>query len=588
MGKRVRYDNMTGGLNTVSALGTINQSPRRTESPDCYNVEYFKLGGIKSMEGNEQFSSVLTAGVSCGLEYRKDNFKYMMVASKDGKVWVHNGISNSFDVVYTFPTATDRHSMVSFMNGVVISNGVDDLIFYEKGRNTLLTGSVSITVGTKDVTGVGSKFKTELAVGDYIKFDGDTGYYVIDEITTDTAMKVKANATQTFTNTYYRLGELSLCNATLKNTDDPSIALPIRGLALQVYRGRLFVGGNDDNLYYSELNKYNGWDIKYKAGSFPPFYNDTSNILALGLYTEYLLIHRQNFTYMLSGDNSPESWAIAPFADISCESQQSYVSANNAYYVFSRKNAGIYPLMKRTIFSDKFVGDELSTKIRNLFDVLNYSELDNIYCVSVPKKKYIMFYMPMLNGVGSNCAYIFDLQTNSWLIRVVPQNVTAVFRYNDRVYIGTSTGKILEEFKGLTFDGYKIQFSWKTPWLDFGDGSSYMSTREFRVQIAEDYNNNFYLKNRRDGLDGYTKRLVKNTSGTKQSLFWSNDAGNITDTVWDDYEWVETGFTTTRFPLENQCFQNMQIEFCGEVENQGMAVYGWELLGIEREEEPWN
>ena len=585
MGRNIRYDILTGGLNTVSSLGTINQSTRRTESPEMYNVEWFKLGGIKSMEGNVQFGNTQTDTICVGMEYQKNQIKYMVIGTTAGDVKVYNAVSKEFDTIYTFPTATERMSMVAFNNGIVVTNGVDDLIFWEHGRNTLLTGSISGTIDTKTINGVSTIFETELHVGDYIVVGDNT--YIVDEITSDTELKVTENLVETITSSSYNLGELSLCNATLVNEDDPSVSLPIRGLALQVYKGRLFVGGNDDNLYYSQLGLYNGWDIKYEAGSFPPFYNDTSNIYALGIYADYLLVHRRNYTYILAGEGTPDSWALQPFADISCESQQSFIATNNAYYVFSRKNGGIYPLLKRTIFSDRFVGDELSVKIRDTFADLNTAKLDEIYCVSSPQKRWICFYMPMLSGYKSNVAYIFDLQTNAWLVRIVPQHVTCAFRYNDRVYIGTEDGKVLEEYKGLTFDGYPINFMWKSPWFDFGDGSSFLSTREFRIQIAEDSNNDFFVRNSRDGLTDYTERRVRNKSGSKTALIWSDPDGLLTDTVWDDFEWVDTGFTTYRFPLANQYFQQMQISLCGTVADQGMAVYGFELHGIEREEQPW-
>jgi len=585
LGKNIRYDNLTGGLNTVSSLGTINQTNKRTESPEMYNVEWFKLGGLKSMEGNVQFGDTQSEEISVGTEYLKNQIRYMVIGTTSGDVKVYNPVTSVFDTIYTFPTATDRMSIVSFNNGIVATNGVDDLIFWEKGRNTLLAGSISGTIGTKNITGVSTEFTTELHVGDYIVIGDYT--YVIDEITSDTAMKVTENLIETFTTESFNLGELSLCNANLINSDDPSVSNPIRGLAIQVYKGRLFVGGNDDNLYYSQLGLYNGWDIKYEAGAFPPFYNDTSNIYALGIYADYLLVHKRNYTYILAGEGTPDTWNLQPFTDISCESQQSFIATNNAYYVYSRKNGGIYPLLKRTIFSDKFVGDELSVKIRDTFADLNNSKLNEIFCVSSPQKRWICFYVPMLSGHGSNVAFIFDLQTNAWLTRIVPQHVTCAFRYNDRVYIGTSDGKVLEEFKGLTFDGYTINFMWKSPWFDFGDGSSYLSTREFRIQIAEDSNNDFFVRNGRDGLTDYTERRVRNKSGSKQALIWSDPDGVLTDTVWDDYEWVDTGFTTYRFPLANSYFQQMQVVLCGTVEDQGMAVYGFEINGIEREETLW-
>ena len=593
MGRRIRYDNLTGGLNTVSSIGTINQSPNKTETPDCQNVEYFLLGGLKSMEGNTKLGNTLPATVDCGCEYHINNIKYMMVTTTDGEVYEYNPVTAEFDLKYTFPTDTTRHSIVPFSLGVVISNGVDDMVYYQKGRATQLSGSISGTSGDDDVTGISTKFTTELHVGEYFIVGDET--YIVKEITDDTHLKLTTNITTTFTTATYNLTEISLCNATLKNTDDSAVSKPIRGLALNVYRGRLMVGGSDNNLYYSELGKFFGWDIKYGAGAFDPFYNDTSDILALGLYGESLVIHRQDFSYLLSGtDSDPTNWQIDPFADISCDSQQSFIVTNNAYYVYSKKNRGIYPLMKRNMFSDRFVGDELSIKVRNLFDNLNNSNLNSIFAIASPRKRWLIMYMPFVQGTGSNIAMVYDFQTNSWLRRVVPQDVTCAFNYDSKVYIGTADGDVLEEFSGLTFDGdIKIPFYWKSPWYDFGDGSHYQSIREFRTQIAEDFNEDFFVRNYRDGLDNHKSRRIRNKSGLKSALVWSDDDGLITDTVWDDYEWSDTGFTTYRFPLANSYFQQMQVEFCGNLEmtaegtTQGMAMYGYELHDIQTEESKW-
>lgn len=601
MGRRIRFDNLTGGLNTVSALGTINQSPSRTETPDCQNVEYFLLGGIKHMDGNTPFGDVQADSITCGFEYKKDNVKYMVITTDAGEVKVYNNTTAVFDTVYTFPNATTRHSGIPFSTGIVISNGVDDLLYFEKNRNDLLTGTVTGVAGSFDITGTSTKFSTELHVGEFILIGDDT--YKVTEISTvdpDTNIKVTPALDESFTDESFNLTEISLCNAKLMNTDDSSVSSEIRGLPLNVYRGRLIVGGNDNNLYYSELGKFYGWDIKYDAGAFSPFYNDTSNLFALGLYGESLVIHRQDFSYILTGaDADPSNWQIDPFADISCESQQSFVAINNAYYVYSRKNGGIYPLMKRNMFSDRFVGDELSVKIRNLFQWLDNSKLDKIFAVSVPSKRWMVMYMPFIQGSGINIAMVFDFQTNSWLRRVVPQEVTCAFKYNDKAYIGTADGKILEEFEGLTFDGVKIPFYWKSPWFDFGDGSTYQSIREFRIQIAEDFNVNFFVRNGRDGMSDYAEREIKNKSGLKEALVWSDDACLLTNTVWDGseldpaiegMEWADGGFTTYRFPLANSYFQQMQVVFCGNMENaesdttQGMAVYGFEFHDIQKEE----
>lgn len=581
----VRYEDFTGGLNTVSSIGTINQSPRHTESPDMVNVEYFGLGGLKAMEGNILVGDKQDGKITLGFEYRKGNDKFMLITTSTGKVLQLDPVQQTFNLIYTFPSPTTRHSMVMFNDGVVITNGIDDLVFYEYGRHQELTGDVSGVEGETTITGLNTKFTEELMVGDQIEVDGNK--YYVDSITNDTSLNLKEPLLSTFSQVRMYLDAISQCNAKLVNEDDELVQDDIRGLAIQMFQGRLWVGGNDGNLYYSELGQYNKWDVKHGAGAIPPFYNDTSDIYALGLFASYMTIHRMDYTYILSGDNDPDTWQVQPYADISCESQQSFIATNNGYFVYSRRNGGIYPLLKRTIFSDKFVGDELSVKIRTLFDSLNNNRLDEIYCVSYPKKRYMLFYMPFLEGTSSNIALIFDFQTNSWLRRQVPQAVTCAFRFSDEVYIGTNNGEVFREFDGLTFDGEPLNFYWRSPWFDFGDGSNNYSLREFRIQIADDETNNFWVRSRRDGKSGYKERFITNGKGDINALIWSDESGEITDTVWDEYNWSESGFLTRRFPLPDSFFQQIQIELAGKGDVQSMSCYGFEFDGLHLEEVPW-
>lgn len=49
-----------------------------------------------------------------------------------------------------------------------MSNGIDDLVFYQYGRKDLIATSVSTTGANNKVTGTNTNFLTELSVGDYI------------------------------------------------------------------------------------------------------------------------------------------------------------------------------------------------------------------------------------------------------------------------------------------------------------------------------------------------------------------------------------------------------------------------------------
>lgn len=589
MGATVKYYNLTGGLNTVQGIGTINQSNKRTESPDMKNVEYYKLGGLKSMEGNTQFANTLPNQISLGFEYVYGNNKYMVVTTVDGTLYIYDKITNTFKEIFKFKTPTSRHSICTFNNGIVVSNGVDDLLFYQYGRHNLLSGTVTTSTENNSVTGTGTEFTTQLSVGDYIEINSVK--YKVIEITSDTELRIEPTPTEAVTDSNYYLSDISELNAVYKNSDDPNISKPVRGLALQSYQGRIFVGGNDGILYYSEVGLIHGWDLKYGAGAIPSFYDDNSDFTAFGLWDKYLIICKRERSYILDGtDADTTNWTVSPYSDFTCDSQQSWLVANNSFLVYTRTGGGIYPLLQRTIYNANYQGNDLSVKIRDSFEYINTAKLDYIFPVYAPKKKYIMFYIPMLMGIGSNYCYIFDIQSKTWLLRVVPQNVTVAFRYNNEIYIGTSDGKVLKEFSSLTFNGQPIEWYWKSPWFSYGEGSNHLSTREFRINIAEENTNRFHIRNRRDGKDTYNTRAVSNNLDSFIGLVWDvdNEENSLTDTTWDNDSWVTTSHIVKRFPLPKQYFQTTQIEFYGNAVDEGMSIYGFEIDGIQLEEVPWN
>lgn len=589
MGATVKYYNLTGGLNTVQGIGTINQSNKRTESPDMKNVEYYKLGGLKSMEGNTQFANTLPNQISLGFEYVYGNNKYMVVTTVDGTLYIYDKITNTFKEIFKFKTPTSKHSICTFNNGIVVSNGVDDLLFYQYGRHNLLSGTVTTSTENNSVTGTGTEFTTQLSVGDYIEINSVK--YKVIEITSDTELRIEPTPTEAVTDSNYYLSDISELNAVYKNSDDPNISKPVRGLALQSYQGRIFVGGNDGILYYSEVGLIHGWDLKYGAGAIPSFYDDNSDFTAFGLWDKYLIICKRERSYILDGtDADTTNWTVSPYSDFTCDSQQSWLVANNSFLVYTRTGGGIYPLLQRTIYNANYQGNDLSVKIRDSFEYINTAKFDYIFPVYAPKKKYIMFYVPMLMGIGSNYCYIFDIQSKTWLLRVVPQDVTVAFRYNNEIYIGTSDGKVLKEFSSLTFNGQPIEWYWKSPWFSYGEGSNHLSTREFRINIAEESTNRFHIRNRRDGKDTYNTRAVSNNLDSFIGLVWDvdNEENSLTDTTWDNDSWVTTSHIVKRFPLPKQYFQTTQIEFYGNAVDEGMSIYGFEIDGIQLEEVPWN
>ena len=342
---QITFSDLTGGINNVDSKDMINSTPKKTQTPEMINVEYFKLGGIKSMEGNELVApnvSVQEDAIIGGWEYIKGNQRYMIIGLANGSVKIFDdtiGIGGDFREIYKFTHPSSRMSFCNMNNGVVITNGIDDLVFYEKDRRQILTGDIDITAGSDEVTGNGTAFTTELKHGDTIyvstiHVDPDTQeqqevsyIYEVKDVLDDTHLTIEEEAVETITDAMYYLSEISECNAMLVNSDPEgggSPDTPIRGLAIQYYNGRLWVGG-DNAIFYSQTGQYNKWDIYYDAGAIYSIYNDTSRVTALGLFSEYLMVHKELNTYILTMDGTGESIVIKPFSNITCESQQSWI-----------------------------------------------------------------------------------------------------------------------------------------------------------------------------------------------------------------------------------------------------------------------
>lgn len=555
-GKTLSYFNLTGGLNTVQTMATINSTPNRTESPDMVNIEYFKLSGIRTMNGNvglkkvEGETSPLNSipdfrRINFGYEYIQGNARYMIVADKN-TLYEYNPLTDTFTDLISFDTSGDGITICGYANGIVAASPVNNyLIYYRKGREQVVA---KITISANSDTGTLNQAVDWLGKGDIVIL-GDTNYE-IDTIS-GTSIKFTSTVDTAYTNENLTISNFTkipcIYTSVVQNGNSTTTTTTrFTPKVIQSHQGRLWVGATLQNetvaayVIYSDLgnihNMFEGGDASfYDAGYFEEFWEDTSDITALGTWDKYIVVHKREHTYLINTSNSDaNSWNVESYSDYTCDNQLGFVKANNGYYTYCSSAGGIYPMIQRTIYSAISQGADASTKIRDTFLNLNIYKLDEIYAVYHPYKKYIMFYMPMIGEEGSKNCYILDLQTRSWLHRRIPQNVTCAFEFDNKVYIGTEDGKIYEEFRGTDFDGQPINFSWKSPWFIWSGGTNWTTTREIRVKMSQEGTNNFYVRNRRDGAEDYKERTITNTSNQVHSLMW--DAGIFTNDIDENYQ----------------------------------------------------
>lgn len=531
-GKTLRFYNLTGGLNTIQDLATINSTPNRTESPDMKNVEYYKYGGIRTMKGNRNILStplVTDDGIeiNCGYEYLTKNKSTMIVVDGWSRVYRYDQDTKELVNVIDYAKA----------NGWTVEDGYDYFQSPTSGNYKPLLDENINAMGQGWVEGKLRNINRHCIVSYNNGIIVTNGYSLLYYNQEDKVIKnYIPRLVQKFT----------------EGTTETIVNIPIQSNVIAAYKGRLFLASDelkpfynkptdnstytntasyDNTLYYSGVGYGNNTDDTYwiegaeesDAGRYNNFFGDNSLFTALMPWSEYLVIHKSEQTYLLDGTSSDSSqWVLSPYSNYSVDSQQGIVVANSAYYGYVRDAGGIYPILQRSIYNSTYQGAELSFKIKDSLHFIDLEKLDTIYATFHPINNWLMFYIPELTGDYSNHCYIFDIKTKTWLYREVPQNVTCAFKFNNKVYIGTKDGLVLEELYGTTFNGEPIDFYWLSPSYMWGGGTDNTTTREFRVKLVNEGSNHFYVESLRDG----------NTIETKKRLI-SNQGDNLNGLIWD-------------------------------------------------------
>jgi hypothetical protein len=336
------------------------------------------------------------------------------------------------------------------------------------------------------------------------------------------------------------------------------------------FNNRLFIGAKG-TLFYSALGKFDDWTSSEDAGYIADFHNSSASILALKKYGEYLAIHKEGYTFLLTG-TSPSDFSVSPFADKGSSSSFSVVNAEGKQFFY---NNGVYYLDYNSMFQYK-LSDEISPYIKPDLTSVDKTKIRNITAIHYTKKNQIWFFVNYLNLAGYSVCWIYDFVSNCWFKRV-QQEILCACIYNDCIYTGTPDGKILKEDFGNSFDGKPIEFYFDTPYFNFGLISKQKCVEELNVLFDYGRINKFQLDYRYNDDD-----RLEDTENVDQldseTLLWDNESQGI----WDqNYFAVNTCTPVSFFPPGT--FRSLQLSFKGSSLDEDFSISGLEFLNIEME-----
>lgn len=346
--------------------------------------------------------------------------------------------------------------------------------------------------------------------------------------------------------------------------------VPIRGLAVAEFNNRLFIGVGG-TIYYSALGRFDDWTSPDDAGYIANFHNSSASILALKKYGEFLALHKEGFTFLLTG-TSPEDFSISPFTDKGSSSSFSAINAEGKQFFY---NDGVYFLEYNSMLQYK-LSDEITPHIRPDFVNLDKTKIKNITAIHYPKKGQIWFYMNYLNLAGYSVCWIYDFINHCWFKRV-QQEILCACLFDDIIYTGTADGKILREDYGNTFDGKPVEFFFDTPYFNLGLSSKQKSIEELNILFDYGSINKFQLGYRYNDDDRMEDKEDVDELDS-ETLVWNSDIqGN-----WDqNYFSVNTCTPVSFFPPGT--FRSLQLSFKGSNIGDDFSISGIEFLNIEME-----
>lgn len=338
-------------------------------------------------------------------------------------------------------------------------------------------------------------------------------------------------------------------------TGSPPVGRPI-----EVYKSRVFIASGS-TLYYSALGNQNDWTTPNDAGYISNFYNDSSPIMALKIYGEFLAIYKQYGTYILSG-SSPTDFVIKPILNKGAVSPWAIGTVDNSQYFFDGRS--IEPLQFNDLGQIR-VADEISLKIKSVFEDLNSAKYNETVCIPYLKKNQIWFYFASENSTSLDICYIYNYFYRSWHKRVaLPITCGAII--NEIIYTGTSDGKILKEDYSNSFNGAAIEAWWYSPWFTFKNPGMPKEVLSFNVWL---YKDQMYSIDVFSSQDYNPFDEAVNSVNTIQDVDLVWDVGN-----WDEGYWSGTNVIRKSVGINGQ-FESLQVGVRNLQADQPFTLVGY-------------
>ncbi len=501
--KNYQFYNFKGGLDFKNSAPLVGQTEKESFWGDGYNVELLQNGGIVQMNGAQFFARMPDVDkIIGGFQGEQFGTKFLVVVTENGNFYHYTG--GEFVLKKSGLARGVTPNFKVYLNGVFVSNGVDEPFLFIPGNNPEILVANTVTAGGHN----------------------------------------------------------------------------IRGVAVEVYKGRVWIA-DGSTIYYSALGKYNDWTSDNDAGSISNFHNDTSPITALSCYKDVLVIHKEESSFILSG-NSPENFTIQPFSNLGAVSPFGIKSANGRHLFFNKQ---VYPFTVNEL-GEIIQGSAVSLIIENKLSEFINPKNSRCLFLDYREKSQLWCFLYKSNKDYFDTILIYDYINNAWFQRVVPYQITAAWECDGIIYSGLSDGRIVKEAVGSSFLGAPVSFMWASPFFHFGQANKFKTIENLALVFATDKDNNFDFQVRKDysTYEIYDKAHFSNL--TSNTLVFCDMDGQRGQGVLDDDDECYGYVTLPAQVIENYLStitgsnKSVQIQIFGNELNSSLSLLGLEFREV--------
>lgn len=411
MTKTFYYRDNTGGSNLRSSEAKINQTQQATEMWYIQNLDIYRDGGFQSQLGNTQLNTDVTdATAIVGLgQYKTDDATKIMYTKASGKAY-----------------------------------------------------SIDIDGGP------------EVEIPVYVS--GATTPTLVTPLDDEALVKwVEYNGVVTFWNGVDNPWQYDGASA-LTLTGTPTAWSSSKPYTADVDGGRRIFAAAESSIYYCALGDQNDWTTASDAGSFTDIFNDSTSIINVSNYGDRVSFQsRKPAIYLLSG-TAPSSYAVNKIASNRSAAGKLCVATVQDYQYFFSGDAilpiittelGIIKLGKEYDISQKIKPFITGTESELPLLPIDQNSIDTAITLPYDFKNQLVTYFKSSGSSTYDVAAIYNFDTNGWIFRTATP-VTAAARVGDDIITGTSDGKILKEFSGISPVSGTFLKKVISPFFDFG------------------------------------------------------------------------------------------------------------------------